>query len=409
MNNLFGKEPILLPSDCDYSKWAVIACDQYTTNMKYWQDLYDYIGDAPSTLHLIFPEIFLKEKDINPRIDRINAAMKEYTKNGFFKKVPGMILVERTLFNGKKRIGLVLSVDLDSYEYKKANVPIRATEATIVERLPVRMQIKKNASIELPHILLLFDDKEKKIVEPLYENKDKLAKLYDFTLNQNGGKIRGYHVPETEEIEKSFLSLLDEKTQIEKYGKNAGMLFAVGDGNHSIASAKEHWNLLKETLTPEERENHPARYILVEVVNLYQDSMDFEPIHRVVMNCDTSAFIAGLSSVLSGTSSLHIITKDGEATLPCPRNEALTIKKVQEYLIEYKNNHPDTVIDYEHSSNQVRTLGSQNNAVGILMPKFDKSTLFNYVIHYGHLPQKSFSIGTEDTKKYYIEAKRIKL
>ncbi|MBO4539877.1 MAG: DUF1015 domain-containing protein [Clostridia bacterium] len=405
--HLFGKQPILLPKECDLSKWAVIACDQYTTNKKYWQDLYDYIGDAPSTLHLIFPEIFLKEENIQPRIDKINLAMREYTKNGFFKEIPGMILVERTLPSGKKRLGLVMSVDLEAYEYRKVNVPIRATEATILERLPVRMHIKENASIELPHILLLYDDKKKEIIEPLYEERNKLPKLYDFTLNQNGGKVCGYQVADTKEIEKKFLALLDKNTQIEKYGEDAGMLFAVGDGNHSMASAKEHWNNLKKGLTPAERENHPARYILVEVVNLYQDSMDFEPINRVVMNTNPDAFIKALSEKLSGPKKLTLVIKGKETLIPCPEDNAMTIKTVQEFLMEYKKTN-GIVIDYEHSGEQVRLLSENDNTVGILLPTFDKSTLFNYVVHNGNLPQKAFSIGTEDTKKYYIESKRIK-
>ena len=404
---IFGKQPILLPKKCDLSKWAVIACDQYTTNMNYWQELYDYIGDAPSTLHITFPEIFLKDADIQPRIDKINAEMKRYTEIGFFKEVPGMVLVERTLPSGKKRIGLVMSVDLEQYDYHKVEVPIRATEATILERLPVRMRIKENASIELPHILLLYDDRKKEIVEPIYENRDKLTKLYDFTLNQNGGSVRGYHVPDTEETEKKFLSLLDEKTQIEKYGVNAKMLFAVGDGNHSMASAKEHWNILKQSLSPEERLNHPARYILVEVVNLYQDSMDFEPIHRVVRCADTEAFINGLKKVLSGPKTLTLVSGDKDISIPCPADSAETIKTVQEYLSKGKKENA-IEIEYEHSESQVRTLAQQKDTVGMLMPTFDKSTLFNYVVHNGNLPQKAFSIGTEDTKKYYIEAKRIK-
>lgn len=404
---IFGKQPILLPKNCDLSKWAVIACDQYTTNMKYWQELYDYIGDAPSTLHITFPEIFLKDADIQPRIDKINAEMRRYTKNGFFKEIPGMILVERTLPSGKKRIGLIMSVDLEQYDYHKVEVPIRATEATILERLPVRMRIKENASIELPHIILLYDDRKKEIVEPIYENRDKLEKLYDFKLNQNGGSICAYHLPDTEELEKKFLALLDEKTQIEKYGVNAKMLFAVGDGNHSMASAKEHWNILKQSLSEEEQKDHPARYILVEAVNLYQDSMDFEPIHRAVRCKDPEAFIDGLKKVLSGPKTITLVYGGKDITIPCPADSAATIKAVQEFLVKCKNEKA-IEIEYEHSASQVRTLAEQSNTVGILMPTFDKSTLFNYVVHNGNLPQKAFSIGTEDTKKYYIEAKGIK-
>ncbi len=404
---LFGRQPILLPKKCDLSKWAVIACDQYTSNMKYWQELYDYIGDAPSTLHITFPEIFLKDADIQARIDKINDEMRRYTESGFFKEIPGMILVERTLPSGKKRVGLVMSIDLEQYDYHKVEVPIRATEATILERLPVRMRIKENASIELPHVILLYDDRKKEIVEPIYENRDKLEKLYDFTLNQHGGSVCAYHLPDTEELEEKFLALLDEKTQIEKYGVNAKMLFAVGDGNHSMASAKEHWNILKQSLSESERKNHPARYILVEAVNLYQDSMDFEPIHRVVRCKEPINFINNLKTVLSGPKTITIVYDGKDILVPCPDDSAETIKAVQELLTKCKND--NTIeIEYEHSPSQVRALAEQKNTVGVLMPTFDKATLFNYVIHNGNLPQKAFSIGTEDTKKYYIEAKGIK-
>ncbi len=409
MNNIFGHFPILLPKDCDYKKWAVIACDQFTTNKQYWNDLATYIGEAPSTLHLTFPEIFLKEKDIQPRIDQINSTMKNYIGNGIFKEIPGMVLVERTFPDNKKRIGMLLSVDLERYNYQKADVPIRATEATIVERLPVRMQIKEKAAIELPHILLLIDDQDKKIIEPIYSMRDKLNKLYDFDLNQDGGHICGYHVPQTDDVENKMLALLQPELQVKKYGHDAGILFAVGDGNHSMASAKEHWNIIKQSLSEKERENHPARYILVEVVNLYQDSMDFHPIHRIIMNCpSTEDFIASLQKHLTGNGKITVISKKGEITLSCPENNATTIRTIQEFISEYKQKF-GAELDYEHSEKQARLLASTDNTVSILMPTFDKKELFNYVVNVGNLPLKAFSIGTEETKRYYIEAKRITL
>ncbi len=406
--NIIGRQPILLPKNCDMTSWAVIACDQYTTNRAYWDKLDENIGDNPSALRITFPEIFLKDNDIERRIQAINDTMESYLKSDIFRSVDGMVLVERTLSGGKKRIGLVTCLDLDSYEYKPIAAPIRATERTITERLPVRMKIREKASIELPHILVLIDDAKKEIIEPLYDNRTPFEKLYDFQLNMNGGRIAAYKIPFSACPIDGFYGLLDEDVQKEKYGVNAGLLFAVGDGNHSMATAKEHWNIIKQTLTEKERENHPARYVLAEVVNLYQDSMDFEPIHRVVTGCDENDFIEKLSEKLDGKSSLTLLTAKGERKIACPEAAEETIAIVQNFLLSYAEE-TGAKIEYEHAESQVRGLSQKEKTVGILMPPFDKSHLFNYVIHNGNLPQKAFSIGVEDDKKYYIEAKRIVL
>ncbi|MGN0768994.1 MAG: DUF1015 domain-containing protein, partial [Christensenellales bacterium] len=224
--------PVLLPKSADMSKWAVIACDQYTTDRNYWRALDEFVGNAPSTLRLIFPEIYLSE-DMESRIAAINAAMRNYTENGIFREENGYVLTERTLPDGRKRVGLVTCVDLEEYDYVSPVGSIRPTEETIEERLPVRIHIRENAPLELPHILLLMDDAEKSVIEPVYANRNTLEKLYDFDLNMNGGHICGYSVPYELIPVSSFDKLLDPELQKKKYGKNAGILFAVGDGNHS--------------------------------------------------------------------------------------------------------------------------------------------------------------------------------
>lgn len=398
--------PVLLPKSADMSKWAVIACDQYTTDRNYWRALDEFVGNAPSTLRLIFPEIYLSE-DMESRIAAINAAMRNYTENGIFREENGYVLTERTLPDGRKRVGLVTCVDLEEYDYVSPVGSIRPTEETIEERLPVRIHIRENAPLELPHILLLMDDAEKSVIEPVYANRNTLEKLYDFDLNMNGGHICGYSVPYELIPVSSFDKLLDPELQKKKYGKNAGILFAVGDGNHSMATAKKCWDSVKLSLSAEERENHPARYALVEVLNVYDDALDFLPIHRVVSGIDENEFIDGLSHALKGEGSLTVVTRNGEKRLSCPVEAERTIIAVQSYL-EKLRSESGLNIEYVHEREQVDANVKNNGGVGIVMPYFPKNKLFDYVVNVGKLPKKAFSIGEEKTKKYYIEAKRIK-
>lgn len=398
--------PVLLPKSADMSKWAVIACDQYTTDRNYWRALDEFVGNAPSTLRLIFPEIYLSE-DMESRIAAINAAMRNYTENGIFREENGYVLTERTLPDGRKRVGLVTCVDLEEYDYVSPVGSIRPTEETIEERLPVRIHIRENAPLELPHILLLMDDAEKSVIEPVYANRNTLEKLYDFDLNMNGGHICGYSVPYELIPVSSFDKLLAPELQKKKYGKNAGILFAVGDGNHSMATAKKCWDSVKLSLSEEERENHPARYALVEVLNVYDDALDFLPIHRVVSGIDENEFIDGLSHALKGEGSLTVVTRNGEKRLSCPVEAERTIIAVQSYL-EKLRSESGLNVEYVHEREQVDADVKNNGGVGIVMPYFPKNKLFDYVVNVGKLPKKAFSIGEEKTKKYYIEAKRIK-
>lgn len=404
--NIIGKQKILLPQNVQMEKWAVVACDQFTSEPAYWKELESFVADSPSALRLTLPEIYLAD-NIQKRVEGINSTMKEYLNKGIFKEIDGFVLVEREVENGKKRLGLVLSVDLEAYDWRRVRCPIRATEDTIVDRLPARVNIRKGAAIELPHILLLIDDSDKQIIEPLYQNRHNLTKLYDFDLNMNGGHIRGYQVSDTDKVIDKFQKLVDSAEQNKKYGWDAGLMFAVGDGNHSLAAAKSRWEQLKNTLTEQQRENHPSRYALVEVVNIYDDAMLFEPIHRVILGGDNK-FIEELSQKLEGKGKLKVFTKQKEYIINVPEKSSEMIKEVQVFIESYIKNNKQVEVDYVHGIAHLQDVVEQNdNAIGIIMPYFAKEELFDYVLNTGNLPKKAFSIGEPERKKYYLEAKRI--
>lgn len=403
--DIFGRHNILIPQNVDMQKWAVVACDQFTSEPKYWQQLEKFVGDSPSALKLTLPEIYLS--DTENRTAAINKNMTEYLEKGILQPIDGFVLVEREVEFGKNRIGLVLSVDLESYDWRRVRCPIRATEDTIVERLPARVRIRKGAAIELPHILLLIDDKEKTVIEPLYAKKEELKKLYDFELNMGGGHIAGYQVEDTDEVVQKLSALADKSVQESKYGWDAGLLFAVGDGNHSLAAAKSWWEQLKPTLSDEQKTNHPARFALCEVVNIYDEAMLFEPIHRVMLNAG-SGFVDALKKQLSGNGQLRLFTKDKEYTIAAPEKSSETIKAVQQFIEEYVRDIGGAV-DYVHGDDHLEEVVENNeDSVGILMPYFAKEELFDYVLNVGNLPKKAFSIGGPEFKKYYLEAKSIK-
>lgn len=404
--SIVNKSEILLPKNVDFQKWAVIACDQFTSQASYWEKLSSFVGDAPSTLKITYPEIYLNENR-EERVAKINATMNEYLSGGIFESTNSFVLVERTVQGGKKRVSLVVSVDLESYDYHRVLTGIRATEDTILERLPVRISIRKNAPIELPHIILLMDDKDKNIIEPLYQNKDSFRKLYDFDLNMDGGHIAGYEITCTDQLIEKFDNLTDVDRQNKMYGFDAKIAFAVGDGNHSMATAKEHWNSLKQSLSDEEKLTHSARFCLVEILNIYDDGLYFEPIHRVVFPKNEDSFIEGLKNALSDCAKINYEASGKIISLNCPKSSAETIKSVQEYIEDIMESGQATC-DYVHGVHHVEEVVKSLGGIGILMPEFSKEELFNYVINVGNLPKKAFSIGTAENKKYYLEAKRIK-
>ena len=418
MTKISVKVPdILLPNkSVDMSKWAVVACDQYTSEPEYWEGVKKATEGSPSALNVIFPEVYLS-KDNAPIIESINKTMYEYLDTGILQSIgEGFVLIERSTPITPKRLGLVMAVDLEDYSFvreDKAN--IRATEGTVVERIPPRVKIREHAPIELPHIMLLIDDRNKSVIEPLYENRDKLTKLYDFDLNMNGGHLRGWHVTDTAPVEKALAKLLDEDVLKEKYGStDEVMLFAVGDGNHSLATAKACWNNLKSTLSAEEQKNHPARYALVEVMNLHDEGLEFEPIFRSVFNVDTADFLDGLYKAVKDSGlkcdykCYTYTTKDGRKDLMLPSNAAVAVGLVQDFIDAYIKSHAGSEVDYVHGEDSLKQVtDAAPNRVAITLPPLAKNDLFDYVLKVGAFPRKTFSMGEAFEKRYYVEARKI--
>lgn len=396
---------ILLPKKgIDMNAYAVIACDQFTSQPEYWDELKRETENKVSTFHMIYPEAYLENTNQEQYIENINKNINSYLLDKSLVDIGAcFILVERTTPYGNRRLGLVISIDLEEYSYKHG-VPcsIKASEATIEERIPPRLKIRKDAQIELPHTLLLFDDKEKTIVEPLYRNKDKLPCLYDFELNQNGGHIKGYLITDTNEVIKKFNELYKKN--------NNGLMFVVGDGNHSLATAKAHWESLKKNLSEEERNSHPARYALVEANNIYDEGIKFEPIHRILFNCSND-FVEGLEKVMDGEESNCFLynQKIGKKPLKSPKNAAKTYQIVQNYIDEYIEKHHETKADFIHDEQSLIDVANKNpDSTAIIMPALGKSDIFEFVAKDMVLPRKSFSMGHANEKRYYLEAKRIK-
>lgn len=396
---------ILLPNVADMTAFACIACDQFTSQKEYWEELKNKVGEKPSMLDLMLPEIYL-EDNLDCRIQKINQNISEYLKKGIFYQLEkGFILTVRSTPYKERRIGLIGAVDLEKYEYsKKSSALIRSTEGTIEERIPPRLKIRENAELEFPHVMVLFDDEKKEIIEKLYENRQSLKKLYDFELNMDGGHITGYFVSDYEKVLEQFSKLLEEDRLISKYGKVDNFAFAVGDGNHSLATAKAHWNNVKKGLTEAERENHPAKYALCEFVNIYDDGIYFEPIHRFVSGVDVKNFVSGLKTVDGGKIKIY----DGSMAERLGENDIPTgITNVDLYVKEYLEKFGGKV-DYVHGEKDLTELVSKTpNSVGILFDKLQKNDLFKYVSNKGAFPRKTFSMGEGKEKRYYLEGRKI--
>lgn len=381
---------ILLPKSADMAIWAVNACDQFTSDKEYWKCVERLVGDRESTLKLIFPEIYLKD---NPeaRIKNINNTMYSYLNGGVFKSVNGFILVQRTTASGT-RTGIVLSIDLEDYSFEVgAKTPVRSTEATILERIPPRVEIRKNAPVELPHVMLLYDDKDYRITDSVRLGKV----LYDFDLNMNGGHVKGTLIENAEEITSLFYSLAE--------GEDV-LLFAVGDGNHSLATAKTCWESIKNTLSEEERKTHPARYALCEAVNIYDSALNFEPIHRLLKTDRPLKFAEGLKT--EGENTAYLVIDGKTQPIPFDNDIPSGIRKLDCYISDFISENGGEV-DYIHGENELISFTKQGGA-GVVLPSIKKSDFFKLIIKGGNLPRKTFSLGEGEEKRYYIEAKAIK-
>lgn len=388
--SIFTSADILLPKAADMEKWSVIACDQFTSQKDYWIKAHETVGDAPSALKLIMPEAELPAEEC--RIDAINAEMKAYLENGIFEeKKNSFIYVERTLNNGKIRKGLVGMIDLEEYDYNAGSVSaIRATEKTVIERIPPRVNIRRGASLELPHVLLLCDDEERMMIEPLGVSRRGLPLVYDFELMQGGGHISGWLV--------TGLPLRALKSRIEDYEKKAaakGLIYAVGDGNHSLAAAKACY---MENKRPE------ARYALVELENIHDEAQEFEPIHRIVTGTDTEKLIEAFKK-LDDEHGTEVRWYAGEKC-GTVRVAGLPVGTVQGFLDAYLAENPGET-DYIHGDDVTIELSKQENAVGFVLPPVEKAAFFDSIAENGTLPRKTFSMGSANEKRYYLEAKKI--
>ena len=413
----FKNADILIPNkNVNMEKWAVIACDQYTSEPEYWNKVCENVGDSPSSLNLILPEIYLENDDVADRIKNIHESMEKYINDGIFAEYKNsMIYVERIQSNGILRKGIIGAIDLEEYDFSKGSTSqVRATEATVIERIPPRIKVRQGAPLELPHIMILIDDENDTVFSSI--NKNNLEKLYDTELMMNGGKISGYLVDENtqELIDKALLALSDPDTFSEKYGlkDTPVLLYAMGDGNHSLATAKEFYEQLKKSNPDKDFSNHPARYALAEIVNLHSDALKFEAIHRIVTDVNVTELLTDLSEklALSSESGLQKITvvengvhRDTYINKPLSN---LAVGSLQSALDEIL---PDIggKVDYIHGTDVIDELSKKNNSVGFILPDMDKSELFPTVIKDGALPRKTFSMGHAEDKRFYIEARKI--
>lgn len=430
----FTSADILLPNFEKTSGfcWSCVACDQYTSEPAYWSEADALVGDAPSTLRLILPEVYLAETET--RKPRVLAAMDDYLGRVLVSHPGSMILVERTLGGGSVRRGLVGAVDLMAYDYEKgAQTLIRATEATVAERIPARTAIRRDAPVELPHAMLLIDDRRKTVIEPLVARRDTLTVAYDHDLMQGGGHLKGYFLTPADmtAATDALAALITPEAMAERYGRAdlSPLLFAVGDGNHSLAAAKACFEEIRVRIGDEAAAIHPARYALCEVVNLYDESLVFEPIYRVVFGVNPHDLLNAFEkhiATLHGTAAPqrvewvcgtrepdtcgggHDVTRHGTLEIPTPV-DALTVGTVQDFLDEYLRTAPEgAFVDYIHGEDTARRLADRPDAIGFLFDGMHKEELFSTVISDGALPRKTFSMGHASDKRFYTEVRRIR-
>ncbi len=425
---------ILLPKpDIDLHKWAVIACDQFTSEPEYWQQVKEIVGDAPSTLHMILPEVCLGTDEEQERIGSTKEIMKQYLSTGIFREVNDFIYVLRTVGRRTRR-GLMVCLDLEHYDYNKGSETlIRATEGTILDRLPPRICIREDAPVECPHILVLFDDPNDTVFGPIDEKIEKLQKIYSFNLMLGSGHLTGVVLKNEDicnHIFESLGSLIDPDVFAEKYnlipGHHRPLLFAMGDGNHSLATAKAIWEKIK----PSVGMDHPARYALVEIENVHDPALNFEPIHRLVFNINTNLMEAMqafwgnrlkvkdlgskeemFSLVDEDAEPWHqvgMITQEGFKLLEIHKpDDNLPVGTLQKFLDEFLAEERAEKIDYVHGTSVLLEKGQLPGNAGFYVPGIDKSDLFKTVILDGSLPRKTFSMGEATEKRFYMECRLI--
>ena len=418
MSAYFLPADILLP---DFSKvqgktWSVVACDQYTSQPEYWQAVETEVGNAPSTLRMILPEVYLRETDA--RVPAIHDTMQDYLREVLVRHPNSMLYLERTQSNGLVRRGLIGTVDLENYDYRPGSASlIRATEGTVLDRIPPRLAVRRGAPIELPHVMLLIDDPQKTVIEPIAARAKALRQAYSYPLMQKGGAVSAWFVDSVGlgRITNALDRLASPESTKARYGEGvAPLLFAVGDGNHSLATAKAAYEEIKAAYG-DSALYHPARYALVEVVNLHDPALHFEPIYRVMFGVDPNQVLTELQEYsfnLNGTvapQQVRFLSATRRGTMhfekPC---EQLVVGTLQTFIDGYLARHPEASVDYIHGTRTTEQLATQEGTVGFLFAGMEKNQLFPAVMHDGALPRKTFSMGAAADKRYYTECRRIK-
>ncbi len=430
---IFKRTDILLPKNTDSATmhaWSVVACDQYTSENAYWEAVDRAVEGIPSTRHIIYPELYLSAPDKEARIQKIGRVMREYDTTVLAEHKNAMIYVERTMKNGKIRHGIVGAFDLEAYSYEKgADSPIRATEGTVLSRIPPRVQIRRDALLESPHVMVLADDRENRLFAAAAAAKNTSAPIYDFDLMQNGGHITGWLLSDAQcdAVEASALQLGDRDAFAARYKTDASpLVFAVGDGNHSLATAKACYEAIKAETGAETALSSPARYALAELVNLHDDALEFEPIYRVVFATNIHTFLDAMKetypamTVTAGGDpdnvpecpDAHVFvavsgTEAFTVTVPAPMAQ-LPVGTLQAFLDAYTAAHTDCEVDYIHGVASTCTLANAPDTVGLIFRGMEKDNLYRTVIFDGALPRKTFSMGEADEKRYYLECRKIK-
>ena len=415
--SIFSTADILLPSDeVSPELWSVIACDQFTSERDYWERVKQRVGEAPSTLNMIIPEVYLDDIDEEGEIRKLAGFMDDYINQGIFREVrDSFIYVERKQSDGNVRKGLVGKVDLEEYDFSEAqDAAILASEGTVLDRLPPRIRVRKAASLELPHIMTFIADEDNTVIEPLAEKAATLPALYDFELMEGGGHLRAVQISGSDA--ENVIKAMDALHEKNKALTPPQCLMIMGDGNHSLAAAKSYWNELKQNLSSAEQETHPARFALVEVNNLYDPAINFEAIHRVVFDVDVEVFISDLKDALPAGSdfTLEILAKESGGLRVKPamtkgvqaNSTSDLIAMVQEFLDDYVDRKGGR-IDYIHDVDVVEKLAKEKNCAGILLPTVTKPEFFKTVSASGIFPRKSFSVGHARDKRYYMECRKI--
>lgn len=393
---VFTPADILLPRVDDMTKWSCIACDQFTAEPEYWREAERIVGSEPSTLRLMLPEAWLGVRDSAAETRKIYAAMKDYVNRSIFRTVEqSFIYVERTLPSGAVRRGLVGKLDLECYDWAPGSAtPVRATEGTVESRLPARVEVRRGATLEMPHIMVFIDDPENSVIPSAAGGEA----LYDFELMLGGGHIRGSRV--TGEAAERLTAALE--------APEGSVRFAMGDGNHSLAAAKRCWEQIKRNLPESELETHPARYALAEIVNIHDEAVTFEPIHRVLLETVPRGFIEEAAARLPRGKGQAVTLLAGRREMEIETGMPLgaLVALVDELLGDWRREHGGEP-DYIHGDEDARALGGRPSSVGVLLPRLEKAELFPYITEHGPYPKKSFSIGHARDKRYYLECRAI--